>query len=617
MERVLTEATTYSDLISKAYLACIRSVLIIDDEYPTMEGFLGQDASTSDKDTEKQKYSYKANPADVLEIVKKLRNHNPPLLVDIHDGSNILPGAEPMSAELSVAKHLHQSDFVVLDFSLDPVNVDDPSKAIAILRMLAKNSHFNLVMMHSNSKPDAVFQSIALGLLESNFDRFPCDAKAIADSVDYLDDLSTDYFDILSTALLGDKLTDHSAYLAVRRDPRMLRDPNKMSEFPFKLFTDKCDELSVQKSKRVGIACKILSEHHARHAGHMSDRADYGVLSFSDPARTDKPRWLKCDTLFVGFTSKQHKDNLIDEMRIALEEWSPQPPRLLMRRLVVELDENGARAENIALGTKYASARWYRDLLAAPPPSRGAHILELVNRHTETLLAVVEDDLTSFAKAVIALENEGTPEEICLKRFEVDLDCDKQGTKAITEHNYLISTVPVKGTEITTGHIFKIGQKFWLCLSAACDLVSIQKSPARAKVFGESGVPILAISLFPVSEDVAAANATDKRYIYLKQGSKFKFLCVSDPTLSSSKNWDWHNFISTNDGVFTEESREITLSRLEESRGKLVVRAHKAEVVGQLRYTYAAALASELGNQMTRIGLGYVKRAEDPDLKPA
>lgn len=66
--------------------------------------------------------------------------------------------------------HLHQSDLLILDFHLDRANQEDGARAIHILRHLARNDHFNLVVVYTKGYEEVggrfeqVARDIAVGL---------------------------------------------------------------------------------------------------------------------------------------------------------------------------------------------------------------------------------------------------------------------------------------------------------------------------------------------------------------------------------------------------------------------------------------------------------------------
>src|SRR5690606_28356439 len=128
-----------------AFIAPIRSVLIVDDDYPTFDEILKIQALRNAGQTESQGKACHRNPDRIERVINRFRNLERPLLVDIHDGTNVKVGDE-----IVVAAHLHQSDLLVLDYQLDSSSPGDGTQAIEIVRSLMSNDHFNLVVVHTS-----------------------------------------------------------------------------------------------------------------------------------------------------------------------------------------------------------------------------------------------------------------------------------------------------------------------------------------------------------------------------------------------------------------------------------------------------------------------------------
>lgn len=588
----MAETPTYDHFIEKAYLKCLRSVLIIDDDYPTLESLL--DPHASPPDDVKAEKPWTADAATVLKIVKGFRTQEPPLIVDIHDGRNL--DAEP---ELSVAEHLHQSDLLVLDFSLDKARQDDGSNAIRILRKLAGSSHFNLVMMHSSLPPAQVFRDVVMGLISTEAS-FGFEEGRNAAEI-HVQDIDEELYDELSDLLL----TDDAAYLEARRDPSILNRRLKWREHPFAGFTSRCDEKNIDPVHRAPLLASILTAHHDRIRDSLWDGDDIGPISYS--SFSDSQLWVKLNTVFIGFTQKRDNADLLSDLKKSLAEWHPQPSRLMLKQLLVELDERGATAESLALGTRFASAKWYHDLLSATDSERDALLSETVSRHIQALLAVIEPPLLRYSKELVQLDADGDHVKVCNDHYKVNLNNSDHRSKAVSENNLLVSTLPsIRGRRLQTGHIFKMAEDYWVCLSAACDLVPGQQKPERTAIFGNDRLPFLAIRLQETNEKLAGKKATDKRFIYLQEGAERKYFCINAADAPASY-LDWHTLFATDSGAFDPDTKMLKILRTTTDKGDLVLSRVDAEIVGQLRYTYAVNLAQELGRWLSRIGLDFLK----------
>ncbi|WP_158044250.1 response regulator receiver domain [Skermanella pratensis] len=137
-----------STLVQETFIDPIRSVLIIDDRYPTWEKIFGESGydPTNNKWADREK---------MLQVVSQFRAKSPALTVDIHDGTD----------NAQISSYLHQSDLLVLDYHLEssaPYGV----LAADILRRLMNSTHFNLVVVHTEID-DLIepFNNILLSLL--------------------------------------------------------------------------------------------------------------------------------------------------------------------------------------------------------------------------------------------------------------------------------------------------------------------------------------------------------------------------------------------------------------------------------------------------------------------
>jgi hypothetical protein len=152
----------YSAFVEEAFIKPIRSVLIVDDDYPTFDEML-ETQIERDKGTEPpRRKEWYNDPARIKRVIGSFRTPQRPLLVDVHDGTNV--SAE---GEVRIASHLHQSDLLVLDYQLDRTRPGDGSTAISIVRGLMRNDHFNLVVIHTSEDLEGVFRETLLSLMSA------------------------------------------------------------------------------------------------------------------------------------------------------------------------------------------------------------------------------------------------------------------------------------------------------------------------------------------------------------------------------------------------------------------------------------------------------------------
>jgi hypothetical protein len=584
----------YDVFIKEAFIEPIRSVLIVDDDYPTFAEILDRQSHANDPTNGEEKPSnkrWRKDPDDIKKVVESFRASGRPLLVDIHDGENVGLGEEK-----KVAAHLHQSDLLVLDFQLDGSN-GDGTKAIDIARSVMNNNHFNLVVVHTAAELGKAFPDMLLGLMSST-ERPPNEdglngAQAIIEAAE-LDIANIDIAERIRQSFSMEQ------YFAARQSTRTALSAAQQGKPPFAAFKALCDELEW----RGGAISKIFSwaqyDFEVQNKPRMNPNVDPSLTwSLSD-------QWIRSKSAFIAFTNKSNDIKILDQLLQALVAWSPKPSRLFLTRLRAEVEEYGVAAEDAALGNNYVLARWYRQLLDGSKLDRRTLIGESVARHTEQLMDFVRPRVEEFAGRLVERDSKGKLKGLDLVKwhFRVNLGDVREASIANRDHNVFACSKKPEGWHIETGHIFQIEDDYWICLSPLCDLVPGQKASGHFKEVAKQ-IPFFAVKLRLLSEgQVSALNdIQSNRYVFLELNGEVKTFCINDPGQPSSAP-HWFPLYAANLGVF-EKDMTVKIAKIEMGSAKLVTRSYKAQVVGQLRYEYAINLMQWLGSNFTRVGLGF------------
>lgn len=119
---------------------------------------------------------------------------------------------------------------------------------------------------------------------------------------------------------------------------------------------------------------------------------------------------------------------------------------------------------------------WLERLNQTEGDALNVEIEGMINRNGSGLVNAIKNNVLSYSSGLIQTVKE---ENLDSKRFFQNADfCEK--TSKLKQNSYVCSTEPY-GYHLTTGHIIKIGEIFWVCLSPACDLVPNQKTSGRYK----------------------------------------------------------------------------------------------------------------------------------------
>lgn len=579
----------YHEFIREAFIRPIRSVLIVDDDYPTYSEILdAQGVQLERGEAPQATKGWLKNPGKIKQIVEGFRKL--PLLVDIHDGR----GGDGKEEDL--AYHLHQSDLLVLDYQLNGAN-GDGTRAIEIARSVTANKYFNLVVVHTSAKLEDAFREILLGLMspcteklseKENLQRGNAVAKGELE-VDGLLDKIREAFRV-----------EH--YFCFRKNAVSAFNAFRRGEAPYAALND-----IAKAAGWNGAELKTMFKWMVQDFENRFQRKMLPATEQAQPHWSEEDLWIRLKTGFFAFTNKNDSQvDILQKLFESLVAWSPKPSRLFMTKLRSELGEFGVAAEDAALGNDYVLARWYSQLLSGDPLARRTLIDTAVTRHSEQLLDYVQNNVLEFAERLVKADAEGPlrDNDLVKQHFKIDLSDKASSNKADEDHNVFACTKKPHGWHLQTGHIFTSDKASWVCLSPACDLVPGQKKTGMFKDMSDH-LPFLAVRLKPWHKDDVPPDVQSNRYIFLEEEGKSRIFCINEPDHPNSSP-HWYPLHAANLGRFDEGSKAFKFTRLHIEQGKIVAKEHSALVVAQLRYEYAINLAQMLGANFTRIGLDFI-----------
>ncbi|MBT3052813.1 MAG: hypothetical protein KME34_18090 [Candidatus Thiodiazotropha sp. (ex Codakia orbicularis)] len=595
-------ALDYGDLINEAFIEPIRTVVVVDDDYPTLDSLLEKETSETAPPPPK-----KAPSKQVKKIIKLCRERSRPWLVDIYDGKDDMGGDD------STATHLHHSDLLILDYHLDPNDPTDGSRAINLLRGLASNDHFNLVVVYTNGDESAggdigrVVNEIATGLCTLD-DQFVMPARALGMAeklIETWEDVDESIIEKLESSV------DLSAYLQLRNHPDdfCVNDIYQMPEFAqVKALIDSGPNADHWKlmlkwaiHRRQEKLKKSLSEH------------DYGQLNYHP--NDNEVNWIRTSRLFITVVSKTNEPSDIpDKLLTAIKKWDPQPHRLLMSKMRSVLDECGVSAEDEVMNNRCLQAGWLEDLLSADKNERLWKVNRTLDRHWDRLGDSITNRMGDYSQRLADYLSSISDKNGILMRFSPLKDNHhKQGDDVVMALNSYSCSKPVDGTHLTTGHILKmVDDRYWLCLTPACDLVPGQKKGWHERL--NTHMPFTAVELHKCNREKALKHATNGSYLFLEADDSpliLSFIPVASG--ESTPNPKIEHMFAANNGIFDNDSFDVSLTRIKADGVALVTPTSKANVIAQLRYEYALNLLQRLGSTLSRVGLDFISHSPSSD----
>ncbi|MFN3727933.1 MAG: response regulator receiver domain [Allosphingosinicella sp.] len=579
----------YKDFIKEALIDPIRSVLIVDDDYPTLDEMLSASSAGRGSETgaaPRKVKSWVQDPGSVKAVLDHFRSLA--VLVDVDDASE---GTGETPAE--VARHLHQSDLLILDYHLD--ESDSGDRAIDIARAVAANDHFNLVVVNTRHTLSEVFENMLLGLL-TPLDCLTQEAdREAADGA--IADVEGDFPDAQDRIKESIGLK-HYMY-AFRHGPSGFRDAIQGKGI-FGEFKSKLDEFKIHPRHARPILLWALGEFQESQREKMSARS-CGTFEWSDEA----PFWIRSDRLFMAFSEKAKGRKPLEVLLEALCRWGPPPSRLILAKFRAEMEAKGVVGESKVVADTLATAHWYLTLLKAEEDARNVLIEESIGRHAEQLVDDVANQVRVFAdklsSADRAVGEAAFPARIS-ERFGTGAG-DVAGREAAFAANAVACSKTPRAWHLHTGHIFSMDRQLWVCLTPICDMVPGQK---RAGHRGEVGSrkPFIAVRLHPLKDgQLEGLDVNSNNYLFLKLDGKVRVYSSVEGG-SADPQPHWYLFYADD---FGKVGQDLTfkLSRLRDVGGSLTVELCDAKIVSELRYEYAINLMHKLGGSLTRVGLDF------------
>ncbi len=580
-------APVYGDFISQAYIDPIRTVVVVDDDFPTLDTLLAEGKNSKG--------------VAATEMVKKLiemcRNRDRPWLVDVHDGKNL-----ETEEEKAATSHLQHTDLLILDYHLDPSRPTDGSRAIDILRQITQNDHFNLVIVYTAGDEqaggviDKVVREIVIGL-SSFSSHFQLEGAGL-DNAKHVIEKWMDDDDEIEEKILDS--VDENVFLRVSQQDDMTW--NRIYDLSELAETKNLIEEGGKVSQWKPVVRWALHNRQEKLIDKYAE-TDLGLLRF-DTENTEV-NWIRTERLFITVVSKSNEPSTLpDKLLEALKLWKPRPHRLLMTKMRTELDERGVLAEAEVLANKQLQAGWLEEFLAEDEAERAWKINTNLERHWESLGSVVRENLSSFSSALAShLLEMGQQEAI---------DCyspippAEHRNEITAEQNRYACSKPVEGTHLITGHILHVPNdqqdEFWVCLSPACDLVPGQKKGWHKRL-GDH-LPFLAVELHACNTEKALETASDGNFLFLEVDGESKEFSFTPVVKNSESNPKWEQMFASNLGRFSKKF-SLPIRRISGKTG-LKNKKFDAVVVAQLRYEYALNLLQRLGGNLSRVGLDFL-----------
>lgn len=551
----------YKEAIEEIFIKPIRSVLVVDDQFPTLDKLV-----SGEKDDNWE-------TGNLEKIIKICRASKRNWILDVHDAENI-----KFEDEKKPIQRLHQSDLLVLDYHLDGDSVE-PYRALNIIENINQNDHFNLVVVYSKENENKIFEQIMMEFLEPwpNLEKKDLPQKIQDEMNDEIDELKNKISFIQYLNLRN----EHVLNVKNKKAANLANDFIKFFDENFK----NCDW---DKNDAFQWVLKEIEEKNLKSKKMPN-------LKWSLP-NEKKSGWLRTDRLFLTVVKKGNDSNgeIIKKLTDALCDWNPSPNRLIVTKLRNEIEERGVSAENIALSDDNLQRFWLDSLLTAKfEGERRLQILKLIERNSENLVGQVREDVFCFSeKLMVLIKDKNAKDFFDVKNYDEN--------KGFLRHNAHVCSMRPQGYHIQTGHILEIENEYWVCLTPACDLVPGQSNEINGVV------PFQAMRLFP-NENNKLGGAQSGMLVFFIGDDKKVSTFYSRKGGEKNANIRWERMFALDRGCYDKKSCEIKIGQVcFPEKGEIPTISRKtAKIVSQLRYEYALNLMNHLGQSATRVGLDF------------
>lgn len=592
----MTETTiTYAELIEEAFIAPIRNVTVIDDEYPTLLSLI-EESSDSEGTRADRTATNSANIARLKNIITMCHSRYR-WSIDVFDGRT-----PDFGGEVSIPPHIHHSDLIVLDYHLDGDGpTDDGSRARNIIQSLDQNNHYNLTLVHTKgfaNNIEKVFTDILTDFvfIDSSHPIWP----------------KTSVSDLMSVWL--DDNEDGKEYIWIKEDISLLKifkvctsaNPARYMaplnpECPLHDFASDIQAIA----RKIGINEKDLVRWRlAEQLKNYNIHSDAGTRSDLKWHWDENTNYISTGKTFISVIRKsgvEPHEELIGSLSEALIHHNASPMQLLMAKMRYELDERGIGQASEIISNRYAQAGWLFHLLQNGQ-NDFAHD-KAVNLHWEQLANASREELRQFSKRILMAAQAMFPSAD--KKFVEHFfsECITNKELALGHLNAYSCSMPVRNSHLVTGTVIEIEGEMWVCLTPACDLVPGQKNSQWQSRIGENYLVFRAVRFVPVRLNTANENANLNDYIYLNINDKPAAFWIG------SDNPHWDTFYAADLGCFAEGlSLRLFSPRITEQEmgPALIMKPLNVHAVSELRYEYALNLLHKFGISQTRVGLDFM-----------
>ena len=590
-----------SAVLNSFHGKALKSVLLIDDQFPTYKDVLRNDRA---------RFTEELKALKLYEAFHRRR-----MICDVeNDVANL---------DLEVER-FKKSDLIVLDYHLTPGS-EDGVKAIDVVQRLSASAHFNTIIIYTRHRNLAeVWLELAGRLRQGWVDD---ESMIFNKEREKTKELTAQWDE------LGDRLPDPPISLVrayVTHGQKGWTDHADAERFRAELQSEGVPKWATSQFTEALIHRFVRNTLKKGYAGTKREVA--GAYKPDDGLC-----WVQAGNCFVAVARKadgdtfdeNDPDGLLTTLDAALLDWKPSLIQVigseiqnLLELQALATDELNLKDPLIRTGLSYFMLEGLGG--EVPPDERRvwASVETIIDKLVDTLRRRIGDDeaLRTMATSVFRekLQEIGwveaqTPDQVWDAAVKLGAPPTKPKKESVGfALNYYLSNEPRPRRHVTTGTVFqRVGSdEFWICASPSCDMVA--RTPHKEQVWLHQlfpTMPMLALRLHQIGKvSDALKDATQGRHIFVRVGEEEKAFCIESANI---KQVIWEFFFLPGSSTLTVAAdRTSTFSASQvQSNGdqQPALIPGNFTVVGQLRPQNASRFLQMAGQHLSRIGMDHVK----------
>lgn len=572
----------YNSLVQQTFCEnAIRSVVMIDDDFLTYSESI--QALNNDIPLDANKID-SSKRAATLESFFQAKN----MICDIDNGS----------VNFDVDR-IRKSDLIIVDYHLDN---NAPDKTLKLLQDLKDSDHLNMVVIYTRENLDTVWMQIASTLKgAANYNELIIEKE---------NELLQGYWE--ETVLPN--LTHNGDKALTREETILFIKDSKCCRRVKRLIHD--DAVLVEQDDKNFIAQMIAEYAVSKNAIIQSETTDNVIFGDQDGAK-----WIQCGNIFLTLFHKVQDDHENDGDKIweklndSLIEWSPSYYQIIKSEIQNAIESEALSFVNHLANDQFGQAGWLNEILKSDSPN-------IRRRNIDFVFGNLSEELYQRLKKNISLDNfiknvfDSYSDDYVSSGIDRSLEyCSSKMKLPATNEAYNemyhalnmnLSSKNFEDGHISTGTIFfdMTSEKWYLCVSAACDLVPAQgNEPHHQRLSPHRLIKVL--ELFNASQNKALPFAEHSKYIYVMHKNNRKYLSVfeGEKTIPVVDYMVVLNHGTALDDVEKNIISAVFLSNMDGNVQNVPVRL---KLKSQLRTGYAERYQAIASQYSSRIGVDYV-----------